>query len=83
MEKTGASNSSYSSLSNRNDFLEYSFQFPTANLAGTLGEVQYRNTGNTVTFQGYKYFAIKVGLMGENSAIVPRVADLRLVCTQI
>jgi hypothetical protein len=57
-------------------------EFPAANLSGTLSEVQYRNTANTTTFTGYKNFAVKIGLLSDNSAIVPRVADLRVIALQ-
>jgi hypothetical protein len=83
MERTESSSTTYSSLSDRNDFIEYQFGFPTANLTGSLGQVQYRNTANTTTFTGYKYYAIKIGLTAENSAVVPRVADLQVLAIQV
>jgi len=72
----------YSSLGNRNDFIEYNFRFPVAMLTGTNGEVQYTNGAGT-TFTGYKRFAIKIGLTSTNSAIIPRVADLRVIALQL
>ena len=83
LDKIGTSNTAFSSLSNRNDFIEYQYGFQSANLTGTLGEVQYRNTANTATFTGYKYYAVKIGLLSDNSAIVPRVADLQTIALQI
>jgi hypothetical protein len=55
-----------------------------------LGVFQYRNTNNTL-FTGYRSYQIKIGLLGGpenttdpiNSAIVPRVADLRVIALQI
>ena len=82
LEKKLSGDSSYSSLSNRNDFIEYQYGFPSANLTGAIGEVQYRNISDTATFTGYKYFSVKVGLVGDNSALVPRVADLRVIAIQ-
>jgi len=82
MQKSGISDGIYSSLADRNDFIEYKMEFPAANLSATLGEVQYRNTANTTTFTGYKNFAVKIGLLSDNSAIVPRVADLRVIALQ-
>jgi hypothetical protein len=70
-------------LSDRNDFIEYQYGFPAANLTGALGQVQYTNLAGTTTFTGYKYYAIKVGLTAENSAVVPRVADLQVIALQI
>jgi hypothetical protein len=83
LEKIASSNTSYSSLSDRNDFIEYQYGFPSANLTGALGQVQYRNIANTATFTGYKYYAIKIGLTAESSAIVPRVADLQVIALQV
>jgi len=83
MEKANGADGAYSSQSNKNDFIEYTYQFPAANLTGSNGEVQYRNNANTATFTGYKHFAVKIGLLSDNSAVVPRVADLRVVCLQM
>ena len=83
MEKANDADGAYSSQSNRNDFIEYTYQFPTANLTGSDGEVQYRNNANTTTFTGYKNFAVKIGLLSDNSAVIPRVADLRVICLQM
>ena len=82
MVKTDSSNAAYSSISNQNDFLEYTFKFPTAQMTGPLGEVQYLNSKN-IKYTGFKYFAVKVALTGDNSATVPRVADLRAIALQM
>jgi hypothetical protein len=86
LEKTGDGNITYSSLANRDDFLEYTFKFPSAIMTGnTIGgasnTVAYVN-GSGTPFSGYKYFAIKIGLLGTNSAVVPRVADLKCIALQ-
>lgn len=83
LERTESSSTAYSSLSDRNDFVEYQYGFPAANLTGALGQVQYTNLAGTTTFTGYKYYAIKIGLTAENSAVVPRVADLQVIALQI
>lgn len=86
MELSG--NEIFSSLTNREDFKEIKYVIPESYLTGPAtdnslgGEVQYTNSQG-VTFTGYKYFAIKIGLAGTNSAIVPRVLDLRCVALQI
>lgn len=80
LEKLDASR--YSSLADRNNFREFSFKFPASLMTGPLGEVQYTNSQG-IKFTGFKYFAVKVGLEGTNSAIVPRVADLRTIALQI
>ena len=72
----------YSSLSNRDDFREYEFGLSTSYLTGPLGQVQYTNSSGII-FTGYKYFAVKIGLMASNSAVIPRVADLRTLALQI
>ena len=82
LEKGGNGDSVYSSLSNRDDFKEYEFDFASSYMTGSQGQVQYTNSQGIV-FTGYKYFAIKVGLMASNSAVVPRVADLRTIALQI
>ena len=58
-------------------------------MTGPLGQVQY--TSNGTTYTGYKYFAIKIVLTSDtnaetgivNTAVVPRVADLRCIALQI
>ena len=72
----------YSSLSDRNDFKEYTYTFPASYLTGASGQVQYTNSKGVVE-TGFKYFAIKIGLTGTNSAVVPRVGDLRVLALQI
>jgi hypothetical protein len=71
----------YSALANRDDFREFSYQFPEAYLTGPNEEVQYTNQAG-ITFTGFKYFALKIGLSANNSAVVPRVADLQVIAMQ-
>lgn len=51
---------------------------------GTSNVISY-TTDTGVTYTTYKYFAIKIGLLndGTNSAIVPRVGDLRALALQL
>jgi len=78
----------YSSLADADDFKELKYVIPSSYMTGPVsnnspgGEVQYTNSQGT-TFTGFKYFAIKVGLSATNSAIVPRVTDLRAIAIQI
>lgn len=75
----------YSSSADRNDFREYTYKFPISMMTGSdpqLGAVQYTNSQG-IKFTGFKTFAIKIGLLSDNSAIVPRVADLRTIALQI
>lgn len=75
----------YSSLADRNDFKDFKYTLPASVLTGTIngttGIVQYTNSQG-ITFTGYKSFAIKIGLLADNSAVVPRVADLRVIALQ-
>jgi hypothetical protein len=71
----------FSSLANKENFREFSYNLPASSLTGPNGEVQYTNSQGIV-FTGYKYFAVKIGLLGTNSAVVPRVADLRVLALQ-
>jgi Domain of unknown function (DUF4815) len=84
IEMSRTSGDVYSSLAIRSDFKEYTYGFATANLTGPNGEIQYTN-GAGITFTGYKYFAIKIGLVNtqNNTAIYPRVGDLRTIALQI
>lgn len=82
LSKASDGDTLYSSISNRDDFKEYDFGFPTSYLTGPQGQVQYTNSQGIV-LTGYKYFAVKVGLLSPNSALVPRVADLRTIALQI
>jgi hypothetical protein len=70
-----------SSLADKNDFKPFEFKLPSASLTGPLGEVQYVSGGTTYTT--YKQYSIKIGLTSNNSAVVPRVADLRAIALQI
>lgn len=81
LERTTEGEATFSSLTNRDDFKEYTFSLPAANANTETGVIKYTNS-NGVEFERYKYFAIKVGLIGENSAVVPRVADLRAIALQ-
>lgn len=53
-------------------------------VGGTSNVISY-TTDAGVTYTMYKYFAIKIGLLndGVNSAIVPRVGDLRVLALQL
>lgn len=70
----------YSSNVNGGNYVEVSYNVPAANKNGS-GVVQYTSGGNT--YLGFKQFAIKIGLMGTNSALVPKVADLRVIALQV
>jgi hypothetical protein len=75
----------YSSLSNRKDWREFHYKFPDTSMVAVNDQEQpivgYTNGANT-TFSGYKQYQIKIGLQSDNSAIFPRVADLRCIALQ-
>lgn len=83
LERSTEGDATFSSLTNRNDFKEYTYTVPAANANSETGIITYTNSNNVV-FERYKYFAVKVGLVGNetNSAIIPRVADLRVIALQ-
>jgi hypothetical protein len=72
---------SVSSLVDKNDFRGFEFKLPDSSLTGSSGEVQYISNG--ITYTTYKQYSIKIGLTSNNSAVVPRVADLRAIALQI
>jgi hypothetical protein len=80
MEKSFGGDITYSSIANKDDFKEYKFTMPATSLDsnGIFTYVQ-----NNVSLKTFKSFQIKIGLIGNNSAIVPRVADLRTIALQI
>lgn len=82
IELASSETTSYSSLSNKNDFIELRYTFGESSKTGPNGEVQYKNSEG-ITFTGFKYYAIKIGLLANDSAIVPRVGDLRVIAIQI
>ena len=86
MEKSYGGDVTYSSIANENDFKEYKYLLPAQTVStGGLnvdGIFTYKNSAD-VEFTTFKSFQIKVGLLANNSAVVPRVADLRTIALQI
>ena len=60
---------------NTQDFKEYNYAVPSANLTGGSGEVQYTNSQG-IAYTGFKYMAIKIVMKSSSDAVVPRVRDL-------
>lgn len=81
LEKKIGGDTLYSSLINRLNFLEFQFGLPDSAMQGPVGQFQYISNG--IAYTDYKYFAIKIVLLSNNSAIVPRVADLRALALQL
>ena len=74
----------FSDYENKDDVQEYEFRIPAANLTGTAQDVntvvEYQS--DSVTYSGYKYFAIKIVLLSSTFSNVPRVSDLRAIALQ-
>ena len=83
MPKLGEGDITYSSISNRFNFKEFSYGLPTSMMTGPNGEVQYTATVGGAPFTSYKYYAIKIVLTADSSAVVPRVADMRAIALQL
>lgn len=71
----------YSSVANQNDFIELKYQIPTANMNGVGNVASYTSDG--IQYSGFKQFQVKIVLTGTNSALVPKVADLRVIALQL
>jgi hypothetical protein len=83
LEKSYGGDITYSSVSDKNNFKEYSYNIPNSYMTSpNLGAVQYVNSQGT-TLTRFKSFQVKVGLSATNSAVVPRVADLRTIAVQM
>ena len=67
-------NDIYSSTSNLGDSREYVYVIPAAN-KDINGVATYTNA--TGTYEGYRKFAVKIELLSENIANVPRIFDYR------
>jgi hypothetical protein len=81
IEMENVSSDLVSSLANTNDFKSYDFKIPDSYMTGPNGEFQYTFDG--VTYTGFKQFSIKIGLTSNNSAVIPRVGDLRAIALQL
>jgi hypothetical protein len=63
----------FSSTSNTSDYKEFVYEIPAANK--NSGIIEYTN--ETGTYLGYRSFAIRIDLLSDNVANVPRVLDYR------
>jgi hypothetical protein len=68
----------FSSRANKNNFVEITYTVDPAYLNN--GVLQYTSGG--ISYPGFKQFAVKIGLLGNDSAVVPRVGDLRAIALQ-
>ena len=63
----------FSSTSNTSDYKEFVYEIPAS--AKNFGVVQYTN--ETGTYSGYRSFAIRIDLLSDNVANIPKVLDYR------
>jgi hypothetical protein len=63
----------FSSTSNTSDYKEFVYEIPAS--AKNSGVVEYSN--DTGTYTGYRSFAIRIDLLSDNVANVPKVLDYR------
>ena len=63
----------FSSTSNTSDYKEFVYEIPTGNKNN--GVVEYTNDSGT--YSGYRSFAIRIDLLSDNIANVPKVLDYR------
>jgi hypothetical protein len=52
-------------------------------MVGGYDNNSIRYISNSNNYDGFKQFAVKVGLLGTDSAIVPRVSDLKVIALQM
>lgn len=76
------SSEDFSSLDNDRDFIELRFTPPEELLNNGIITYDANVDGTPVTLSTYKQYSIKIGLVGGNSSIVPKVAELRAVALQ-
>ncbi len=79
-----------SSSTNEFDYRDYEYGLPIAN---TTAQGAFRNLSNDgivrygdeggATYDTYKTFNVKVILTGENSAITPKMTDMRVIALQV
>lgn len=75
-------NDNFSSIENEFNFIGIKFSTPEELLNDGIIEYEVDVDGTPVTLSSYKQYAIKIGILGGNSALVPKVADLRAIALQ-
>lgn len=67
---------------NTSDYKEYEYHLPESVLTGPNGSYQYLIPGTSSNFTGFKVFAIKIVMLSNNPAVVPKVKDMRAIALQ-
>ena len=78
-----SNNDTFSSSDNEFDFIAISYNVDPENLNGS-DIVSYDTTvdSSPITFSTFKQYQIKIGIVGGNSAIVPKIGDFRAIALQ-
>ena len=66
--------------SSRAGFVEYEYTIPATNKNGS--DI-FEYTSGSVTYTGYKTFAVKVVMLSSNTSVVPRIRELRAIALQV
>ena len=64
------------------DFIEYKYVIPTANMTGSGNEVTYTNAAGA-TFTGFSTFAIKIVMKSTTDVVVPQIRDMRAIALSV
>ncbi|MFZ4599036.1 MAG: DUF4815 domain-containing protein [Terrimicrobiaceae bacterium] len=71
-----------SSVSDKENFIELAFKIPASYMTGVeTGAFEY--TSNSIKYTSFKQFAIKIGLLATDSAVIPRATDVRVIALQM
>ena len=80
----------YSDPLNVTNYIEYQLELPTTNAVATgafsnttTGILQYTNVGGAIFYDGFKEYAVKIVLLSNNQAVVPRINDIRAIALQV
>ena len=66
------------------DFKEFEYKVPTAQLSGPNGEIQYTGIqSSNPVFTGFKVMAFKIVMLSSTTALVPRLKDLRAIALSV
>lgn len=83
VEMTQSTNTGVNSVERKlDDFIEYKYTVPSANLTGAGGEITYTNAAGA-TFTGFNTFAIKIVMLSSTDVVVPQIRDMRALALQI
>ena len=80
---TQSTNTGVNSVKDKlDDFIEYKYVIPTANMTGSGNEVTYTNAAGA-TFTGFSTFAIKIVMKSTTDVVVPQIRDMRAIALSV